>query len=111
MDERRAELASELELNRAREKELSKALEEQRQALEQERAHRAEELRNLDRLKQGSEGAHPSEKSADNLAAAAGSARPATQVNDNPVLGSIVEQFGKLRQQRALDRQAHRKTR
>jgi hypothetical protein len=29
----------------------------------------------------------------------------------NPVLGSIVEQFGKLRQQRAVDRQATKKTR
>jgi septal ring factor EnvC (AmiA/AmiB activator) len=109
MDEKRSELAAELELNRVREKELAKALEEQKQALEQERAHRDEELRNLERLKQGAEGASPSEKSPENLAAAAG--RAPQQVNENPVLGSIVEQFGKLRQQRALDRQALRKPR
>jgi hypothetical protein len=109
MDERRSELAAELELNRVREKELAKALEEQRQTLEQERAHRAEELRILERLQQGAEGATPPENPADDLAAAA--ARSSQQVNENPVLGSIVEQFGKLRQQRALDRQAQRKTR
>ena len=102
MDERRSELAAELELNRAREKELSKALEEQQQALEQERAHRAEELRNLERLTQGA-----------NAASAGVSPRPGApqQGNENPVLGSIVEQFGKLRQQRAMDREALRKAR
>jgi septal ring factor EnvC (AmiA/AmiB activator) len=109
LDERRSELAAELELNRVREKELAKALEEQRQTLEQERAHRAEELRNLERLTQGAQGDSPSENSANNLAAASG--RGPQQVNENPVLGSIVEQFGKLRQQRALDRQAQRNPR
>jgi hypothetical protein len=114
MDERRSELSAELELNRAREKELCKALEEQRLALEQERIHRAEELHNLERLTQG---ADASDKSEEKLAASAGvSARPAAnsgqqQGTVNPVLGSIVEQFGKLRQQRAMDRQALRKPR
>ena len=113
MGERSSELTAELELNRVREQELSKALDEQKQALEQERAHRAEELRNLERLTQGADGVPSGEKSAEKLAASAGV--PANggqqQVSANPVLGSIVEQFGKLRQQRAMDRQAHRKTR
>lgn len=113
MGERSSELAKELEVNRAREVELSNALEEQRQALEQERAHRAEELRNLERLQQGADAVPAGEKSAEKLAASAGvSASGAQQqASPNPVLGSIVEQFGKLRQQRAMDRQAHRKTR
>lgn len=112
MGERSSELAKELEVNRAREMELSKALEEQRQALEQERAHRAEELRTLERLQQGADAVPSAENSAEKLAASAGVANGAQQhVSANPVLGSIVEQFGKLRQQRAMDRQAQRKTR
>jgi hypothetical protein len=32
-------------------------------------------------------------------------------IQENPLLGSIVEQFGKLRQQRAVERQAHNRQR
>jgi chromosome segregation ATPase len=111
MDERRSQLASELEMNQAREKELVAALEEQKQTLEQERAHRDEELRNLEKLKLSAEGA--AQPTSDNaLAALQQSDRSGhQQINENPVLGSIVEQFGKLRKQRAMDRQGLRKPR
>jgi septal ring factor EnvC (AmiA/AmiB activator) len=111
MDERRSQLASELEMNQAREKELVAALEEQKRSLEQERAHRAEELRNLERLT-GSADAAAQPDSDKAIASLEQSGRPAGnngQVNENPVLGSIVEQFGKLRKQRAMDRQVLRK--
>lgn len=106
MDERRSELVAELDSQRALQKELRAALDEQKQTLEQERAHRAEELRSLERLKQGADGG-PAEKHSEQRAAHDGQPK----VNENPVLGSIVEQFGKLRQQRAMDRQVLRKTR
>jgi chromosome segregation ATPase len=116
MDERRSQLASELEMNQVREKELVAALEEQRRTLEVERSHRAEELRNLEKLQLSAEGAGPGQATSDNaLAALEQSGRPAAeagqQINENPVLGSIVEQFGKLRKQRAMDRQVLRKAR
>jgi septal ring factor EnvC (AmiA/AmiB activator) len=111
MDERRTQLASELEMNQAREKELVAALEEQKRTLEQERTHRAEELRNLDRLK-GSTDAEAQPSSDKAVASLEQTGRPSAtsgQMNENPVLGSIVEQFGKLRKQRAMDRQVLRK--
>jgi chromosome segregation ATPase len=116
MDERRSQLASELEMNQVREKELVSALEEQKRTLEQERSHRAEELRNLERLAQSPQTA-PGQSTSDNpLESQEQSGRSAAnsghqQINENPVLGSIVEQFGKLRKQRAMDRQVLRKPR
>lgn len=116
MDERRSQLASELEMNQVREKELVAALEEQKRTLEQERSHRAEELQNLERLAQSPQAA-PGQSTSDNpLASHEQSGQPAAnsgnqQMNENPVLGSIVEQFGKLRKQRAMDRQVLRKPR
>jgi chromosome segregation ATPase len=114
-DERRSQLASELEMGQVREKELVAALEEQKRSLEQERAHRAEELRNLEKLTH-SAGDGAQSTSEDSLTALEQSGRPAgntgqQQINENPVLGSIVEQFGKLRKQRAMDRQGLRKPR
>ncbi|HEX2475990.1 MAG TPA: hypothetical protein VHK01_14665 [Lacipirellulaceae bacterium] len=111
MDERRSQLASELEMNQAREKELVAALDEQKRTLEQERAHRAEELRNLERLTGSADpAAQPnSDKAIASLEQSGRSAANSGQINENPVLGSIVEQFGKLRKQRAQDRQVLRK--
>jgi septal ring factor EnvC (AmiA/AmiB activator) len=91
MDIRRGELANELELARAREKELAAAIAEHKQTSEQE---------------QLKENPHPQPATPPD--------RPTSgrgHFSENPVLGSIVEQFGKLRQQRAIDRQALRKAR
>jgi hypothetical protein len=89
LDSRRAEVVNELKLSRAREIDLTTALDEQKRLLEHS-------------------GAAPS---------LAELSRPAVATNrgrsdkSGAVLGSIVEQFGKLRQQRAVDRQGSKKTR
>ncbi len=77
MDERRSQLASELEMNQVREKELVAALDEQRRTLEAERSHRAEELRNLEKLQHSAEGAAPGQATSDNAARGARTVGPA----------------------------------
>lgn len=118
LDNRRAEVVTELELARAREKELKAALEEQKRTAEQERAHWTEELRHLRELLARQLDATDMEDRAMTVDQAATVAAPAASTSvgaqvgarviprENPVLGSIVEQFGKLRQQKAFDRQA-----
>jgi DNA repair exonuclease SbcCD ATPase subunit len=123
LDNRRAEVQTELELSRAREKELKVALDEHKRSVEQERSQYAEELKQLRevlerQLESPSAEEHPPVAEP---AATVGQpqsppvSRPqpagaAARVipRENAVFGSIVEQFGKLRQQRASDRQAHR---
>jgi len=119
LDLRRAELATELEMARAREKELMTALGEQKQLREKEHAQLTESLR------QAREALAHRDDSADSAGhggAAGGPSKPPLGLPRNPatthrdrtggaVLGSIVEQFGKLRQQRAVDREASKKTR
>ncbi|MEX0610931.1 MAG: hypothetical protein WD738_11465 [Pirellulales bacterium] len=108
LDGRRAEVATELELARAREKELRATLEELRQSREQEELKWAEELRHLrELLEQRMEESSLEQAQTTNWWQADGGSRMA----DNPVLGSIQEQFGKLRQQRASDRPALKKAR
>jgi chromosome segregation ATPase len=101
LDGRRAEVVTALELARAREKELTAKLEELKQLRDQERAQWSEELRHLRALLERQ------------LEAAGGEhhTASASHAGNSPVLGSIVEQFGKLRQQRALDRPGLSKTR
>jgi septal ring factor EnvC (AmiA/AmiB activator) len=118
MDQRRTEVANELELTRTREKEFKAALEEQKRAMEEERAQQAEELRNLrEMLKREGEAAPAAEASAEPVPSSpsqpprSGTNNGQQRAHENPVLGSIVEQFGKLRQQRAMDRQVQRKAR
>jgi chromosome segregation ATPase len=123
IDNRRAEAVTEMELARAREKELKTALEEQKQASEQERAHWKEELRQLRELLQKQMEASvsierlaatdaytsPAQPTGQSQPAAERPSRPVQR--ENPVLGSIVQQFDKLRQQRASDRQSGNKPR
>jgi DNA repair exonuclease SbcCD ATPase subunit len=134
LDNRRAEVVTELELARAREKELRAAVEEQKRAAEQERSQRAEELRQLHEILQrqldvppvevcetAAQPEPPSLVQQTPPAVAQQSPPPLQQPSpvasahaiprESPVLGSIVEQFGKLRQQRAIDRQASTKPR
>jgi len=117
-DQRRAELIAELELSRGREKELQATLAGQQRALDEQRAQWAEEMRQLRETLQNPAEAFPPEQRTSDPAPEppAGQHRPSgdksgEQCNQNPVLGSIVEQFGKLRQQRAFDRQALKKAR
>jgi septal ring factor EnvC (AmiA/AmiB activator) len=113
LDNRRAEVQTDLELARARERELKAALDEYKQAAEHERSQWAEELRQLREVLE----CQLETSGVQDQAARA--ERPVVPVNtnsagvgahviprENPVLGSIVEQFGKLRQQRAVERQA-----
>jgi septal ring factor EnvC (AmiA/AmiB activator) len=101
LDGRRAEVVTELELSRARERELNAKLEELKQLREEERAQSTDEVRHLRELVERRLETTDSER------------RPAPAVapGNSPVLGSIVEQFGKLRQQRALDRPGPNRTR
>jgi chromosome segregation ATPase len=114
LDGRRAEVATELELARAREQELKATLEELKQSREQERAQWAEELRHLRELlerRMEASNTDPPAAAAARPPAVRSPAEHAGRASNSPVLGSIVEQFGKLRQQRALDRPALNKTR
>jgi len=122
LDNRRAEVQTELQLALAREKELKLALDQQKREVDEERSQWAEELRQfrevIERQLDSPTGPEPA-------AALERPAPPATPPNvvsgggggakvlprENPVLGSIVEQFGKLRQQRAVERQATSKSR
>jgi septal ring factor EnvC (AmiA/AmiB activator) len=116
LDNRRAEVQTELELSRARERELKAALDEHKRLYEQERSDWAEELRQLrEVLQRQLDSAAAGDQSAMREQAPAPAPPVQTQLSgvgarvlprENPVLGSIVEQFGKLRQQRAVERQA-----
>jgi chromosome segregation ATPase len=128
LDNRRAEAATEAELAHAREKELKAALDDHKRTAEQERQHWKEELRQLRELLQRRVENHSVDDHA--RAGAANHATPAPPVHpapiaptvrsastssgahviprENPVLGSIVQQFDKLRQQRASDRSGNK---
>jgi chromosome segregation ATPase len=118
-DQRRADLAAELEQARAKEQELNAALDEQRRLLEVERTNWAEESQRLRELaeRRPEAGAataanvvqEPQETSA--APRSASQNPPPEQHSESPVLASIMQQFGKLRQQRANDREALRKSR
>jgi chromosome segregation ATPase len=121
IDNRRSEVQTELELSRARERELKAALEETKRATEQERSQWSEELGQLRDVLERQLDAPAAEQVEQAKAqlpepqvAPAAPQRPASSTGarviprETPVLGSIVEQFGKLRQQRAVERQTHR---
>jgi chromosome segregation ATPase len=101
LDNRRAEMTTELELSRAREKELKIALDDIKQSRESERQQSAEETRHLRELLQ---------RRLENMDASyreevAGVTRNNPKAPESPdtqaVFSSVMEQFGKLRQQRA----------
>jgi hypothetical protein len=110
LDERRAELATQLDLSRVRENELKVALDEAKHAREQDQAQAAEEsqkLRELLRRQSEKADVQPRTAPAENGA----ERHSESHVANNPVLASVMEQFGKLRQQRAQDRPALKKGR
>jgi chromosome segregation ATPase len=127
LDNRRAEAQTELELARARERELRAALDEQKRSVDDERSQWADELKHLREVIERQLDAPAVEEAiaAVELPAPLPQAPPAaaaptnktpsggtqSQPRDNPLLGSIVEQFGKLRQQRAVERQSQNKQR
>jgi len=129
LDNRRAEVQTELELSRARERELKAALDEHKNSLEQQRSHWAEELKQVREVleRQMDTPAVQTPAAPSESAASAAPVQPAPAVpvqppaanndsrstprGESPVLGSIVEQFGKLRQQRAVERQSNNRQR
>lgn len=113
LDNRRAEVQTEFELSRAREKELKVALDEHKRAVEQERSQWAEELHQLRELLERQfdgpivdETAAHAEQAEPTVASQPAGTGARVIPRENVMFGSIVEQFGKLRQQRASDRQA-----
>lgn len=128
LDNRRSEIQTELELARAKERELQSTIEDQAQYVEQERSHWAEELR---QLREAIERQLETSVSDEAVVAVELSKQPQlppapvavkessftkspsggsqSTADDSPLLGSIVEQFGKLRQQRAVGRQSQSK--
>jgi len=129
LDNRRAEAATELELARARERQLSAAMNELKRSSEQDKSHWTEELRQLHELLQRRVETPTAEEriapAAEQPAATSRSQQANTSQQtqsttgggthgirrENPVLGSIVQQFDKLRQQRASDRNSGSKSR
>jgi chromosome segregation ATPase len=112
---RRDELAAELEASRAREKELQVALDEKTRAYELERQKWEAELRQArEEMNRRGPEIGPEGRAEMSSSQPPDSPPPPPRSSrglpgDNPVLESIVQQFGKLRQQRATDREALRR--
>ncbi len=128
LDLSRAELQTELELARTRERESKAALDDYKHSVDQERSQWAEELKHLRTAieRQLEEPAHNEARLASeapasisspiSLASTSSANKPQTDAipippGENPLLGSIAEQFGKLRQQRAIERQSQNRQR
>jgi hypothetical protein len=121
LDNRRAEVQTELELSRARERELKAAIDEQKRSVDQERSQWSDELKQLRAVVEcqlekpvvnepAASSERPTHATPTPTAPAHTPPSNATQ-RENPLLGSIVQQFGKLRQQRAVERQVHKRPR
>jgi chromosome segregation ATPase len=114
LDNCRAEVQTELELSRARERELKAAIDDQKRSTDDERTEWSEELKQLrDVLQSQLEAPAVDEPIATTQRQAPTNTTTTSKSvhQENPLLGSIVEQFGKLRQQRAVERKAHTRQR
>jgi hypothetical protein len=110
LDNRRAEVQTELELSRVRERELKAAIDEERRSTDDQRTEWAEELKQLRDVLQSQLEAPVLDESVATVERQPPAPIPPASNGanrENPLLGSIAEQFGKLRQQRAVERQAH----
>jgi chromosome segregation ATPase len=115
LDVRRAETSAELELARVRERELAASLEELRQTREWEQEQWADESRHLrEMVERRLEEVNPQndiDRAPAPQAEVQREKKPADRAADNPVFASVKEQFGKLRQQRAMAGSASKKAR
>jgi len=120
LDNTRAEVQTELELSRARERELKSTIDDQKRSVDQERSQWADELKQLREVVERQLETpvvdepvaaieRPTPETPAPTPPSTGSAQ--SPPRESPVLGSIVEQFGKLRQQRAVERQANNRQR
>lgn len=105
LDRQRAQLNTELAIARSRDRELTAALEAQQIAFEKER----QKLEAQGSIAQPHNERPPSPPSAGANEARApnaenGHAKKNPSALESPVLGSLMEQFGKLRQQRSMNR-------
>lgn len=104
LDHQRGDANTELNMARARERELAAALEAQQMSFSTERQQLEKELANLrQQLERGvnlvsNRAAHRDEKGT------VSPSRGESQRSASPVLGSVMEQFSKLRQQRSMNR-------
>jgi chromosome segregation ATPase len=115
LDVRRAEANAELELARVRERELVATLEELRQTREWEHAQWADDSRHLremvERRLEGVDPEYGGERAAASQSLERREPKTGERAEESPVFTSVKEQFGKLRQQRAMDRPASKKAR
>jgi septal ring factor EnvC (AmiA/AmiB activator) len=118
LDNSRAEVQTELELSRARERELKATIDDQKCSAEQERSQWADELKQLREVVErqletpvANEPVAAIERPTSDTPAPPSPGSAQSPPRESPVLGSIVEQFGKLRQQRAVERQANNRQR
>ncbi len=128
LEQQRADAVAELEQARAHADQLQNELDRQRQEFEHARATTADEMRQLQAQRDARAEAATSDSGGREIGGAASGEAPLASVApparvartsangcdakrqvSSPVLGSIVEQFGKLRQQRTSERQAGKK--
>ena len=106
LDSQRAELTAELELVRAREREATARLEST--SHEERPPQWAEELKQLRELLENQMDTEDVDGAMEEIEQADSTGDE--DVAENPVLGSIVQQFGKLRQQRSQGQRSRKKT-
>jgi chromosome segregation ATPase len=115
LDISRAENSAELELVRVRERELAAALEELRQTREREHEQWADESRHMremvEQRRENVEQEQTVERELSTPPVERSEAKAADRTVENPVFASVKEQFGKLRQQRAMAGGASKKAR
>jgi chromosome segregation ATPase len=104
LDRERGDTQTELALVRARERELTAALTTQQQTSEAQKRQWESELAQL-RLELGRASEHSAVSDHYHAEPSRiGHAKPEPRATASPVLGSVMEQFGKLRQQRSMNR-------
>lgn len=119
LERQNAALSGELESSRAKERELTSALDGQKRASDSEHAQLAEELCSVRERLAGRGESSATVGTPPAPAAAANSVTPrpvapgggAASNGASPVMGSIMQQFSKLRQQRAVDRESQKRAR
>jgi chromosome segregation ATPase len=104
LDRQRAEVTAELVVAKSREKELASVLESPQKSSDQQRMQREAAIAQMREQPENSLGTAPVEAAS----APAASDPPLGPIAAaNPVLGSLMQQFDKLRQQRSVARQNH----
>ena len=104
LDNQRGDANTEREVARAREQELAAALAARQQSFASERHQLQQEQAHLRQQLEQAVSLVSSRPAGRDEPSKSGSTRTETPRSTSPVLGSVMEQFGKLRQQRSLNR-------